>query len=360
VGHEAVIRTALIGYGVAGSVFHGPLISAAPGMQIATIVTSDPERQQRARREHPGANVISRIDDFDVVARDHELVVVATANRHHVPLARAALEAGLAVVVEKPMAPTAVEARELVMLARARRSLLTVFHNRRWDSEILTLQRLLAEDRLGAVARVESRFERWRPDVVDRWRESQDPLDGGGLLLDLGTHLVDQALHLFGRPSHAYAEVAVRRPGAAVDDDDFIALHHRGGVRAHLRMSVIAAAAGPRLRVLGVRGSYVKETLDAQEEALQAGLRADSAGWGREPPERWGTLVDSAGSHPIESEPGGWPQFYALLSRALHGAGPVPVPPEDAVAVLEVIEAARESARSTAVTAVRYSDLDQS
>lgn len=354
-GHDGEIRTALVGFGLAGGVFHGPLISATPGLVLATIVTSDPERQRRARHDHPGAAVITRTDDFDAIARHHELVVVATSNRYHAPLASAALQAGLAVVVDKPMAPTAAAARELVVLAHRRGRLLTVFHNRRWDSEILTLQRLLDHERLGVVARVESRFERWRPDVAAGWRESPDPLDGGGVLLDLGTHLIDQALHLFGRPSHVYAEIGRRRPGAAVDDDAFVALHHPAGISVHLWTSIIAAATGPRLRVLGLRGSYVKETLDGQEDALRSGARPDAGDWGTEPPERWGTFADGTRTIPVESVPGAWPQFYAQLVTALRGAGPPPVAAEDGVAVLEVIEAARAAARSGDMVPVRYS-----
>ena len=339
-------RTALLGFGLAGSVFHGPLIAATPGMRITTVVTSDLERQARARLQHPGATVLGRVDDFAALARDHELVVVATANREHAPLARAALEAGLAVVVEKPMAPTVAEARGITDLARRRNVVLTVFHNRRWDAEILTLRRLLAERRLGKVVRMESRFERWRPTVATRWRESSDPRDAGGVLFDLGSHLVDQALHLFGRPTHVYAEIGVRRDQAAVDDDDFVALHHEGGVVSHLWLSVLAAHTGPRLRVRGLRGSYVVDQLDAQEDALRAG--ADPAGpdWGVVPPERWGTLYGGEQPQPVESERGGWPRFYEQLAAALRGQGPVPVSAEDGVMVIEVLEAARESARA--------------
>ena len=352
VADDGIIRTALIGFGLAGSVFHSPLIAATPGLRLETIVSSDPERQRRARLAHPDASIINRIDDFHALARDHALVVVATSNRQHAPLARAALEAGLAVVVEKPMAPTSLEARELVELARRRGCLLTAFHNRRWDSEILTLRRLLAENRLGVVAQVESRFERWRPEVATQWRESADPRDAGGVLFDLGTHLVDQAVHIFGRPIGVYAELRRRRPGAMVDDDDFVALQHEAGVSVHLWTSLIAAHPGPRLLVRGLRGTYVKETLDEQEDALRTGARPSGADWGREPPERWGTFFDGAGSTRVESERGDWPQFYSQLVAALRGTGPVPVAPEDAVAVLEVLEAAKESARTSQVVSL--------
>ena len=187
-----------------------------------------------------------------------DLVVVATPNRTHVELARRALEAGLPVVVDKPLAPTAAEARELAALAEARGLLLAPFQNRRWDNDFLTLRSLLAEDALGEVYRFESRFERWRPRPKGGWRESGDPEEVGGLLYDLGSHLVDQALTLFGPAASVYAESDVRRAGAGADDDTFIALTHDNGVRSHLWMSATAAQLGPRFRVLGSRAAYVK------------------------------------------------------------------------------------------------------
>jgi scyllo-inositol 2-dehydrogenase (NADP+) len=346
------VRTAVIGYGLAGEVFHAPLIAATPGMRLATVVTSNAERQQRARRDHPGVRIVERVDDVWHSSADHDLVVVATPNRQHVPIASAALAAGLDVVVDKPMAPTSAQARELIEAARRQQRLLTVFHNRRWDSEILTLQRLLAEERLGRVVRVESRFERWRPQVTERWRESTDPEDAGGLLFDLGTHLIDQALHLFGSPQRVYAEIGCRRPGAAVDDDVFLALGFADSLDVHLWMSMVAAGGAPRLRVLGLRGTFVRQRLDVQEDALRAGARPDGGGWGREPEEMWGRVVDDSGEHPVESEPGAWPTFYRQLVAALRGAGPVPVPPEAAVAVLEVIEAARHSGATNSVVSL--------
>src|SRR5207302_2575311 len=218
-----------------------------------------------------------------------------------------------------------------------------VFHNRRWDAEILTLRRLLADGVLGSVVRLESRFDRWRPHVSPGWRDSADQSDAGGLLLDLGSHLVDQVLHLFGRPDRVYAEVDARRPGARADDDIFVALGYSSGLKVHLWASVLAAAPTTRLRCVGLDGTYVRDRLDVQEDALRTGKRPTDASWGREPPELWGRIVDDSGSRPVESEPGAWPRFYVELVPALRGEGPVPVRPEEAVAALEVIDAARQS-----------------
>ena len=273
---EGPIRVALIGYGLAGAVFHGPLISSTPGMSLATIVTGDPERRARASSDHPDAQLLAGVDTLWQRAADHDLVVVATPNRSHVPLGLAALEAGLPVVIDKPMAPTAEEGRRLVAEATERDLLLAVFQNRRWDGDFLTVRRLLSEDALGPIVRFESRFERWRPRVSpEAWRERGDPEEAGGLLFDLGSHLIDQAVVLFGPPRTVYAEVDRRRPSAEVDDDVFVALEHEAGVRSHLWMSVLAAIPGPRMRVLGMRAAYEKFGLDVQERALSEGAHPE-------------------------------------------------------------------------------------
>jgi scyllo-inositol 2-dehydrogenase (NADP+) len=225
--------------------------------------------------------------------------------------------------------------------------LLTVFHNRRWDGDLRTLQRLLDADALGSVHRFELRFERWRPTLrPGAWRELERPEAGGGLLLDLGSHLVDQALLLFGQPRSVYAEVDRRRAGVQGDDDVFIALEHPGGVRSHLWASSLAAQVGPRLRVLGDRGAYVKHGLDVQEELLRAGRRPTEPGWGREPQERWGWLGVDGESRRVETEPGAYQLFYAGLTEALRSGGLPPVDPNDAVVGLGVLDAARQSAAS--------------
>lgn len=340
----ARLRVAIVGYGLAGAVFHAPLVASEPRMRVAAIVTADDGRAAEARRDHPGAEVLASADDLWTRRGDWDLVVVAAPNRAHVPLARAAIGAGLPVVVDKPLAATAEDARHLVREAEARGVLLTVFQNRRWDGDFLTVRRLVAEGRLGDVVRLESRFERFRPDVDrSRWRESADPADAGGVLADLGSHLIDQAITLFGRPVAVTAEVDVRRPGAVVDDDCAVSLLHAGGERSHLWASMVAAAPAPRFRVLGLRGAFEKHGLDGQEDALRDGLRP-GPGWGREPDAAWGVLADGGTASRVATEPGDWPAFYAGVAAALHGEAPVPVDPWDAVGVLEVIEAARRSA----------------
>jgi scyllo-inositol 2-dehydrogenase (NADP+) len=336
------LRAALIGFGLAGSVFHAPLIAATPGLELATVVTRNRERAARARREYPGVEVEASPRAVLERADSYDLVVVATPNDTHVELAAAAIEAGLAVVVDKPLAPTSSAARELVELAEHRGVALTVFHNRRWDSEQLTLRRLIGEGRLGDVFRYESRFERWRPEPRgDAWRETTSAAEGGGVLLDLGTHLIDQALTLFGPVQEVYGEVD-RRRDAPADDDAFVALEHVCGVRSHLRVSSVAGAIAPRLRVLGTRAAYLVEELDGQEAALVAGLRpGDTESWGAEPEHRWGRIVRGEQSEPVRSENGAWPRFYEQLAEALRGRAAPPVDPWDAVAVLEVLERAR-------------------
>ena len=344
------MRVAIIGYGLAGAVFHAPLVAATDGLEVATIVTSNRERQEHARRDHPDARVVEDAGD----ALDAELVVVATPNDTHAPLARQALEGGAAVVVDKPLAPSAGEAREIVALGGR----LTVFQNRRWDSDQLTLRRLVDEGTIGEVQRYESRFERWRPEpkAEPAWRETRTPAEGGGVLLDLGGHLVDEALRLLGPAASVYAEIDARRGGAA-DDDAFLAIRHRSGGYSHLRTSSVTAAPGPRVRVLGSRAAFVVDDLDRQEADLRDGLRPGrDEPWGQGPP---GRLVRGDQEEPVESERGDWPAFYRGVERWLSAPGePPPVDPRDAVRVLEVIDAARQSASGDSTVAVPGTDKE--
>ncbi|MBW3601385.1 MAG: Gfo/Idh/MocA family oxidoreductase [Actinobacteria bacterium] len=343
------LDVALIGYGLAGKAFHAPLISVTPGLRLAAIVTSNPRRREQAARLHPDAVVLDDAEQVWERADDLDVVVIAAANRVHAPLTSAALRAGLAAVVDKPLAATSAQARQLVDLAAREGRLLTVFHNRRWDGDFLTLGDLVAGGRLGRVHRFESRFERWRPDLKPGWRESADPEDAGGILYDLGSHLIDQALWLFGAARRVYAEVDTRRRDAEVDDDVFVAVTHDSGVRSHLWASALAAQLGPRMRVLGDSEAYVKHGLDVQEDLLRAGRLPSEPGWGREPRHAWGLLGAGDGAQPVETRAGDWPAFYGALVDALRDDGPPPVDPKDAVAGLEVIEAARQAAASGAV-----------
>ncbi|MHC3470481.1 Gfo/Idh/MocA family oxidoreductase [Streptomyces sp. 7R007] len=348
------LRVGLVGYGLAGSVFHAPLIAATEGLALDTVVTANPERARQARAEHPGVRVAATADELFDRAGELDLVVVASPNKTHVPLATAALKAGLPVVVDKPLAGTAAEARELAALAEERGLLLSVFQNRRWDNDFLTLRKLLADGELGDVWRFESRFERWRPQPKGGWRESGDPAEIGGLLYDLGSHVVDQALVLFGPAAQVYAESDVRRPGAEADDDTFIALTHASGVRSHLYVSATTAQLGPRFRVLGSRAGYVKYGLDPQEAALREGRRPGPPDWGLEPEALWGRV--GSGESPVTGGgraeptlPGDYPAYYAAVTRALTDGGANPVTAVEAAAALDVLEAARRSARDGVV-----------
>ncbi|MFL5579677.1 MAG: Gfo/Idh/MocA family oxidoreductase, partial [Gemmatimonadaceae bacterium] len=212
------VGVGLVGYGLGGASFHAPLIATAPGLRLAAIVTGDADRQAQARRDHPEAQVVPDVERLWDPALGVELVTISTPNRTHAPLALSALAAGRHVVVDKPFAPTAAEAARVVDAARRAERLVTVYQNRRWDGDFRTLRRLLAEGALGAPLRFESRFERWRPTPKGDWRERADPAEAGGLLFDLGSHLVDQAIQLFGPVRSVYAELGIRRPGAQIDD----------------------------------------------------------------------------------------------------------------------------------------------
>lgn len=338
------IPVALIGYGLGGRSFHAPVIAATRALRLASIVTSNPERQRQARADHPEARVLESVDAlFDDPAMT-DLVVISTPNITHVPLARRAIDAGRAVVVDKPFAPTSAEARTLIDAARQRRVMLSVYHNRRWDGDFLTIQRLLGEGAFGRVHRFESRLERWRPVPKGGWRELAEPREAGGLLFDLGSHLIDQALCLFGPVADVYAEIDRRRPGMSVDDDVFLALTHASGVRSHLWTSSLVAQDGPRLRVLGDRAAYTKVTSDIQEAALRRGDRVDTPDWGVDSPDAYGLLGVGAEAIPLPTERGDYRGFYAGVARALREGSPPPVDPADAVAGLEIIEAARSIA----------------
>ncbi len=338
------LRVALIGFGLGGAAFHAPLIATTAGLKLATIVTGNAQRREQAQAHYPEAQVVAAPEWIWDHAGDHDLVVISTPNRTHVPLALAAISAGLPVVIDKPFAPTLAEARTIFEAARSQEVSATAYHNRRWDSECLTVRKLFEAGSLGSVLRLEARLERWRPEPKGGWRELSNPEEAGGLLYDLGSHLIDQALYLLGPVTEVYAEISVRRASLRVDDDVFIALRHRNGAISHLWTSYLAADRGPRMRVLGDRAAFVKQEPDPQESALRGGRRPDEPDWGREPAERWGTLTDGTQVRRIESEPGAYQRFYQLMSGWLRGTGPQPVPPDDVLAGLRIIEAARRSA----------------
>jgi predicted dehydrogenase len=334
------IRVGLVGYGPAGAYFHAPLIQATPGLSLSAVVTRDPGRQAEVRGKYGAVGV----GDVRELFGRCDLVVVASPTRTHVSIAAAAITEGLPVVVDKPLARAAEEGRELVRMAKERGVLLTVFQNRRWDGDFLTVRRLVGEGLLGEVRRFESRFERWRPVPKGGWREAGGPEEVGGLLYDLGSHLVDQAMRLLGPVREVYCESDTRREGVSSDDDTFVALTHAGGARSHLWVSSVAARLGPRFRVLGSAAAYVKHGMDVQEERLRAGLAPDAPGFGDDEEARWGVLGTDDDHRVVRTEAGAYLDFYRGVAAALRDGAPPPVDPEDAIEALAVIEAARLSA----------------
>jgi predicted dehydrogenase len=330
------LRVALAGFGLAGEAFHAPLIDSVDGLELSRVMTRNPERAAKARAQYPAAEVVDSLDDL---LADVDVLVVGTPNRSHVELGLAGFARDLPVVIDKPLAPSAAEGRRLVEAGGR----LTVFQNRRWDDDFLTIRRLIAEGALGEVFRLESRFERFRPEVdASAWRELPDALEGGGLLLDLGAHLVDQAVQLFGPPVRVYAEIASRRPGAQVDDDVFVALEHAGEVRSHVWMSATAPLFGPRFRVSGLRDGFAIDGLDTQEAQLAEGMRPGDEGWGEREPGR-------SGGAAVPLERGRYEDFYAGVRDWARGEAPPPVDPRDSLRVMEILEAARRSAESRQV-----------
>ncbi|AGZ44871.1 Gfo/Idh/MocA family protein [Actinoplanes friuliensis] len=327
-------RIGLVGYGSGGRIFHAPLLASADGVEFAGVVTRSPERRAELAKAHPGVAAYDSL--ADLAAAGVQAVAISTPAATHVPLAREAVELGLAVVVDKPFALEAAAAREVTTLAGEAGVLLTVYQNRRWDSDLLTLQRLIGEGALGEIRRFESRFERWSPD-------REPPAAGGGTLLDFGAHLVDQAHLLFGPSTRVYAEM---RGDGDRDDDVFVALHHESGVESHLWGSWRQAAPGPRFRVSGTTGTYIVDGIDGQEAALKAGRSPADLGerWGVEPEHAWGRLYRGATGAPVRSERGRWDSFYPAFAAAVRGEGPLPVDPWDSVRNMDVLDAARTSA----------------
>lgn len=344
------VRVALVGYGLGGSVFHAPLIESTPGLELSAIVTSDPTRRAAASSRYPGAVLLTGADGL-LRHPEYGLVVVTTPNASHFEVAQAVLEMGISVVVDKPVTPSANEAVRLVETADRRGVAVIPFHNRRWDGDFMTVRDLIAAGKLGEVWRFESRFERWKPnaDPARSWKQDRDQ-PGGGILYDRGSHLIDQALHLFGRPRAVYAEQA--RHLSPLDDDAFIALTYDRGPAVHLWASSSAAQLGPRFRVLGSRAGYVKFGMDPQEEALRAGVVPGGADWTQEPADVWGMLGTVGQAAPVRTRPGAYQDFYlGVADHLLRGAAP-PVDMGDAVAGLKVIEAAMRSSESRSVVAL--------
>jgi predicted dehydrogenase len=331
------LRIGLVGYGFGGRYFHAPLIASAAECEFLGVVTTSAQRRNQFVGQFPGHAIFDSLEHL--AAAGAEAVTISTPASTHVQLAQHALRLGLAVVCDKPFALEAASARQTVWLSEQLRRALTVYQNRRWDSDFRTVRKALADGVLGAPVRFESRFERFAPDPGP-------PASGGGTLLDFGSHLVDQALVLFGPARCVYAEMHTRDDAAALDDDVFLAVTHESGVHSHLWGSWRQSASGPRFRVTGTAASYiVVSDMEGQEDLLVKGHSpATYAGWGTEPEHRWGRVFRGQKAEVLASERGAWDSFYPAFAAAVRGAGPLPVDPWDAVATAEVLDGARQSA----------------
>ena len=331
----ALPRVGVIGYGLAGRVFHSPLVAAEPGLDLAAIVTGDGERADAARSRYPRAVVVPTVDAL--LDQGVDLAVVASPTPTHAELASRLLEAGIPTVVDKPFAVHAADGEALIALAAARGVPFTAFQNRRWDGDFLTVQKLLAAGELGEVRRFESRFEWISSRPRPAWKSGTAGAEGGGVAYDLGAHLVDQAIRLFGPVASFYGELDAHR-GGPNDDDAFIALEHESGIRSHLAMSSLVAQRAHRFRVLGAEGAFTKWGLDVQEAQLAGGMSPLDAAYGVDAEEAWGRLGRDGETTPVPTERGGYRAFYAQVAAALRGEGPMPVDPAESLEAIRIIE----------------------
>lgn len=334
------VRTAVVGFGISGRVFHAPLLAADPAYSLDVIVTSNPERAAQAAALYPQARIVATAAELFAEADKLDLVVLGTPPVTHFELAGTAIELGLHVVVDKPFVANSEQGSGLIAQAKEAGVHLTVFQNRRWDADFLTLQRLIDDGEFGQVGTFESRFEWWRPEGFQNWRDEATLAEAGGILHDLGAHLIDQAIQLFGPVAHSHGETR-RAPGPGRTDADheaFVSLLHNSGVRSRLWMNGMAAQVGARFHVLGSTAGYTKWGLDSQEPALDAGISPTDAGYGVDPEPSWGRLGIDGATKPVPPDRGSYPEFYRLLAGALEGTGPLPVDPADSLEVLRIIE----------------------
>jgi scyllo-inositol 2-dehydrogenase (NADP+) len=337
-----MIRVGLIGFGLAGRVFHAPLISSVDGLKLIAVLE---RHSEEAQRRYPGVVTHRSIDEL-LADRSLDLIVVASPSGTHFEIAQRVIEAGKHLVVDKPLAIRSTEIAELDRRARERDILLVPFHNRRWDGDYLTVRRLVREGELGRIVHFESRMDRWAPGATRRpWKN--DPAQGGGVMLDLGTHMVDQALALFGLPLGVGAEVDRERDGEGANDSFTIRLRY-DGMRVALASNMLSSPAGPRFVLRGTRGNYRKHGIDPQEAALSAITRIDSADWGREEPSAWGMLnLEIDGrivSRAVETAAGEYRVFYRGVRDALVEHAKPPVTAQDAWCAARVLEWAEQSA----------------
>ncbi|PYO99248.1 MAG: oxidoreductase [Gemmatimonadetes bacterium] len=337
-----MLNVGLVGFGFAGKTFHAPVIRAVQGLRLTTIVQrsgAPPDPR------YPDVEFVRSVQDL--LTRAIDLVVIATPNPSHHPIAKQCLLAGRHVVIDKPFTTTAAEAAELVRLAHDKRRVLSAYQNRRYVGDFVTVQTLLSDGGLGRVSIFESHFDRFRPELrPTAWREQPQP--GSGIWFDLGSHLLDQALVLFGPPAAISADIRIEREGAATDDAFDVTLHYPR-MRALLRASMLAASPGPTFAVHGTRGSFVKYGLDPQEEALKSGRTPDERNWDAEPPERHGVLTTPEGTRTIPTIPSSFTHYYENVRDAIRGTAPLAVSTEQVLEVMCGLELALASSQQRCV-----------
>ncbi len=333
------LNVALIGYGYAGKTFHAPLIHSVGGLHLAAVCSSHAEK---VGADYPAIKVSAAPDE--IFAQAHiDVVVIATPNHTHFDLARRALLAGKHVVVDKPFTITAIQAYELTALAEQKGLVLSVFHNRRWDADFLTARALIASGKLGSLNSFESRFDRYRPEVRLRWREQAG--EGSGLWYDLGPHLLDQALQLFGRPMAIQANFAIQRENSQVIDYIEVFLSYPN-LKVSLHASMLRANESPRFVIKGSAGCYTKYGLDTQEDALKRDELPGSNAWGHDPRDGLLQMTQENSSSNIPTLAGDYRHFYTKFRDAISLKTANPVLAEDAVLTMELIELACDSAKS--------------
>ena len=336
------VRTALVGFGHGGRVFHAPLIEHHPGFDLAVVVTPGPERQDAARSAYPHAAVVATLEEALGSVPALDLAVLATPNATHAPLAHEAIGRGLHVVVDKPFVVHAAEGDRLARAAHAAGRLLVPFHNRRWDGDFLAVRSMLASGVLGDVHTFESALESWKPSITKQWKRDAGPEDGGGVLYDLGPHLIDQALGLFGPAVPVFAELRAFRDSAAAEDSVFLVLRHAGGVTSHLHAGTLVPLARPRFRVAGSVAGLTVTGTDPQEALLAAGVPPGAIpGAVRDGGQRYagrGLLGRDGQAEAFAVGAGDYSSFYDGLASAIRQSAPVPVAVEDALAVVRIIE----------------------
>jgi len=340
-----MIDVGLIGFGLAGRAFHAQVIRATPGLRLAAIVQ---RHGNEAADKYPDVRVVRSVEEL-LDIREVRLVLIATPNETHAPIARQCLETGRDVVVDKPFATTLKEAADLVELARKCGRLITVYQNRRYDGDFQAIRQIVADGTLGRIVRFETNYDRFRPDLKPgAWRERVGP--GTGILFDIAPHLIDHALVLFGLPEAVTADIRMERSVAVVDDSFDVMLRYPGGMRAVLRSTMLAVTPRPRFVLHGTRGSFVKQTFDPQEINLRRGYIPEDGPWGGEPEEDWGVLTtvenDAVTKRSVPSATSDYRDYYANVRDAILGRAALAVTPEHALDVMRVLEMAQESSRT--------------